>query len=156
MNIFNYHPTTGLFLGVSEADESPLEPGVFLIPANATDEAPPPFDPASQYAVFTPGIGWYISDIPAPEPEEPQEPADTVPVSITMRQARLALLSFGLLDDVDAAIAALPSPQREAAQIEWDYAATVDRTSPMVTLMSASMSLDAAMLDSLFTAGAGF
>ena len=51
------------------------------------------------------------------------EPADPVPVpvitSVTMRQARLALLGAGLLDDVDAAIAAISDPvQRKAAEIE--------------------------------------
>ena len=41
MEIYNYHPEYKHFTAVSIADESPLEPGVFLIPAYATDIKPP-------------------------------------------------------------------------------------------------------------------
>lgn len=41
MKIYNYHIESKHYLGSSNADESPLEPGVFLIPASATPIAPP-------------------------------------------------------------------------------------------------------------------
>ncbi|NJB67207.1 hypothetical protein GGQ74_000847 [Desulfobaculum xiamenense] len=41
MIIHHYHPVSGVYLGQGEADESPLEPGVYLIPAHATEAAPP-------------------------------------------------------------------------------------------------------------------
>lgn len=41
MKIYNYHPEYKIYLGYSYADESPLEPGVFLIPAHATELEPP-------------------------------------------------------------------------------------------------------------------
>ena len=41
MKIYNYHPDYKYFYCESEADESPLEPEVFLIPAHATDIKPP-------------------------------------------------------------------------------------------------------------------
>jgi hypothetical protein len=44
MEIYNYHPEYKHFDGVSIADESPLEPGVFLIPAHATDIKAPQYD----------------------------------------------------------------------------------------------------------------
>jgi hypothetical protein len=56
-----------------------------------------------------------------------------------MRQARLALLAYGLLSQVDAALAALPSPQREAAQIEWEYAADLRRDHPLVQSLKYSL-----------------
>ena len=52
-----------------------------------------------------------------------------------MRQARLALLQAGLLDQVETALASIPDEvQRKAAQIEWEYATTVDRGSPWGSL----------------------
>ena len=41
MKIYHYHPDYKYFYCESEADPSPLEPGVFLIPAHATDIKPP-------------------------------------------------------------------------------------------------------------------
>jgi len=41
MEIYNYDPITKYYLNVSTATESPLEPGVFLIPAYATEIEPP-------------------------------------------------------------------------------------------------------------------
>jgi len=41
MKIYNYHSKYKNFILESVADESPLEPGVFLIPAHATDIKPP-------------------------------------------------------------------------------------------------------------------
>lgn len=75
-----------------------------------------------------------------------------VPQTVTMRQARLALLGTGLLDDVDAAIAAIQdTTQRRAAEIEWEYAQTVDRTSTFTQQLAGGLGLNDAQLDQLFT-----
>ena len=82
-------------------------------------------------------------------------PPPAIPQSVTMRQARLALLDIGLLDDVDAAIAAIPDPvQRKAAEIEWEYATTVVRDSSWVQTLGASLNLTSAQIDELFIAAA--
>ena len=83
-----------------------------------------------------------------------EEITASTPQVVTMRQARLALLGVGKLDDVAAAIAGLPSPQKEAAQIEWEYSAEVKRDSALVTQLAPALGLDAAALDALFTQAA--
>jgi hypothetical protein len=73
-----------------------------------------------------------------------------IPVSVTMRKARLALLEAGKLHMVAPAIESLPSPQKEAAQIEWEYSQDVERASPLVAMMAQALDLDDAALDALF------
>ena len=85
-------------------------------------------------------------------PPEPVPPY--VPASVTMRQARLALLGAGLLASIDAAIDGLPSPQKEAARIEWEYAAEVQRSSGLVPMMGVALGIDDATLDALFIGAA--
>lgn len=75
---------------------------------------------------------------------------DKRPKSVTMRQARLALLAAGLLGQVTTAIAAMPSPAKEAAQIDWEYATTVDRKGALIASLAGALSLDDAALDALF------
>jgi hypothetical protein len=72
------------------------------------------------------------------------------PEQVTMRQARLALLSVGLLSSVNDAISSLPSPQKEAAQIEWEYAAVVQRSSGLVPTMGAALGMTETQLNDLF------
>lgn len=74
-----------------------------------------------------------------------------VPEQVTMRQARLALLAAGLLDDVEEAIAAIPDPvQRKAAQIEWEYANMIERQSEFVQQLAVGLGLSTEQLDDLF------
>ncbi|NDG04093.1 MAG: hypothetical protein EB121_01880 [Alphaproteobacteria bacterium] len=78
------------------------------------------------------------------------EPVVEIPFSVTMRQGRLALLQAGLLSQVQSAISA----QGEAAVIEWEYAQTIDRASPLVARLAASLGLDESQLDALFISAA--
>lgn len=69
-----------------------------------------------------------------------------VPQQVTMRQARLALLSAGLLDDVEAVISAAG----RAAQLEWEYASVVDRSNPAVAIVQQQQGMTDAQIDDLF------
>lgn len=77
-----------------------------------------------------------------------------IPRSVSMRQARLALMGAGLLQAVNDAVAAMPGVEGDAARIEWEYALSVERNSPLVSGLSASLELTAEQLDALFTAAA--
>jgi hypothetical protein len=63
----------GYFVGFTTADESPIEPGVFLIPAGAVD-APTPSIPEGQRAKWN--GSWVFEDIPQPEPEPEEKPVE--------------------------------------------------------------------------------
>lgn len=72
--------------------------------------------------------------------------------TITLRQAKLALLNAGKLQDVLDAIAVLPEPQKTAAQIEFDYANDVERDSVLLGTIAAAIGLTEAETDQLFAA----
>ena len=77
-----------------------------------------------------------------------------VPHEVTMRQARLALLAAGKLDDVDAAIASMSEPQRTAASIEWEYSSALQRSNQFVSQLGAALDLDESGIDALFVEAA--
>lgn len=89
MQIHHYHPETGLYLGTETAFESPLEPGVFLIPAYATTEAPPE---GAQDVAFD-GKAWQAIKA---EPDTKQDPE---PDAAALAQARIV--------EIDAELAAI-------------------------------------------------
>ena len=107
---------------------------------------------AENHATYTyPVEGWYwYADLDA---------AMTALVTrntqaVSMRQARLALLSTGRLADVNSAIAGLPEPQRSAADIEWNYGNEVQRNSTLVTMLGGMLGLTDTQLDELFALAA--
>jgi hypothetical protein len=80
--------------------------------------------------------------------------ASPVPSSVTMRQARLALLGAGKLAAVESAIAALPEPAKTAALIEWEYSNEVQRHNGFVSQLAPALGMTEAQLDALFVQAA--
>jgi len=75
---YSFSPDTGAFTGQTMADESPLEPGVFHLPAHATFDAPPDAGDAA-VPVWT-GSTWELrqsADV-TPAPKKPEPTWDTV------------------------------------------------------------------------------
>lgn len=81
-------------------------------------------------------------------------PHATPPEVVSMRQARLALLQSGLLDDVEAAIITMAEPQRTSAQIEWEYSTEVNRASPTTAMLAGVLGLTEEQIDQLFSTAA--
>jgi hypothetical protein len=72
--------------------------------------------------------------------------APPVELSVTPRQARLALLQAGLLDQVQAAVDAAGG----ATKITWEYALEIKRTDPMITAIGSALNLTPEQIDNLF------
>jgi len=68
--VYQYNQA-GLYVCKTAADESPLEPGVFLIPGNSTETAPPIEWPDDQWPRYN-GVTWDL--IPKPKVSEPISP----------------------------------------------------------------------------------
>jgi len=83
-----------------------------------------------------------LTDAPVPEP--------VIPTIVTMVQARLALHQLNLLEPVEISISSLD----RAAQIEWEFRATVQRESGLVQALASGLQLDSNKLDELFTLAA--
>jgi len=75
------------------------------------------------------------------------EPADIPPVvipDISMRQARLALLADGLLDDIEAAMS---TPEYK---IWWEYSTVVERNNPLVEQVLSILGKSDEEIDQMF------
>jgi len=77
--------------------------------------------------------------------------APTVPSTVSMYQARIALHQAGLLATVQAGIAQMS----EDAQIKWEFAPTVKRDDALTVALASALNLTDEQLDALFTAAAG-
>ena len=69
MIVYQYSPA-GLYQGETVADESPLEPGVWLMPARTTRVAPPSEYPEERWPRWNggppgPGARWPDSTVPS-------------------------------------------------------------------------------------------
>lgn len=82
--------------------------------------------------------------------------APQVPLKVTRRQARQALLFEGLFDLVQPAISAIPDPvQRQLAQIEWDDSQDFERHRPLLIQIGYAIGLNDSGLDALFIRAGG-
>lgn len=76
----------------------------------------------------------------------PKQP-DQIPAKVSMKQARLALLQFGILDKVNLAIQA----GSEVNKITWQFANDIDRNDSLVIQLAAGLGLSSTDIDNLFT-----
>lgn len=84
------------------------------------------------------------------ERQREAEAAALIPKSCTRRQGQLALLTHGVLDDAEAAIAAITDPvQKREAQIEYE-ADTWERANPFLQQLWAQLGGTPQSLDEAF------
>lgn len=65
---------SGIYVGQTEADESPLEPGVFLIPARCVEMAPP--EPVGDKWPRWNGAKWELITVAPSNDNQPVSPVD--------------------------------------------------------------------------------
>jgi len=89
-------------------------------------------------------------------PEDDIVPPGPTPATVSARQIRLWLLGKGVsMSAVDAAIDALPDAvEREAVQVEWEYAPYVERSHPMLVPLAAALGLTEQQVDQAFVEAA--
>lgn len=104
-----------------------------------TDKQLKAYENKPEFGVWN-GQGW---DIDLASKEEYEK--SLIPKFITLRQARLYLLSIDLLDDLENII-----NQNRAYQIEWEYANEIERESPLVTAMAQALILTSSDVDNMF------
>ena len=94
---------------------------------------------------------WTPEQIAAWAPPPPESPVLSVPATISAFQARAVLRRAGLLEQVEAAVAAHPDPEARDA---WEYAIEVRRASPLVAALAVGLGLTDEQVDELFRQGA--
>ena len=111
MHIVSQLDHHGYFVGPTVADESPLEPGVYLLPAGAVD-VPPPEAPPGHSAQWVDGAWVYA---PAAHPAPPAPPA---PLSPEQTEARALLHIDQDTDAIYRDAIGLRAPEYEATERE--------------------------------------
>lgn len=77
--------------------------------------------------------------------------SDGVPYKISIRQAKLALLGAGLLDDIENAMANAD----RSVQISWEYATEFERDNPLILYFQSQLNLSKEQVDNLFIQAKG-
>lgn len=96
----------------------------------------------NSYSVWDEDTKSWIEDIELKKEYE----KSLIPKTITLRQARLYLLSINLLDDLENIIS-----QNRAYQIEWEYANQIERESPLVKILVQALVWNDERIDEMFT-----
>ena len=147
MQIYHYDQS-GLYLGDSAADPSPLEPGVFLIPAQATPVKPPSArDGFLRRFVNGTWEEQYLEPVPEVAPPiEPEAPTDTLPQVVSKAQGLIALEMAGVLVQIEDYM--LTASRFE--QLAWNNIQQFERQSPLLNTLCTNFELSQEDVDNLF------
>lgn len=97
----------------------------------------------------------YLAWAGAGNTPEPYVPPPTPKVTtVSMKQARLALLRAGKYREVQAAISEMDGQEGEEARIIWEFSAEVSRTDALVVALTPALKFSDAELDGLFALAA--
>ncbi|QRY69167.1 hypothetical protein JVX98_13170 [Ensifer sp. PDNC004] len=140
-----------------------LEPGVYMVGCRTVDNDDFESDVVQTVRPDDPyGLGPVIRKWMTENPDFPVGPYVPPTVEevragmqpLTARQFRLGLVNASISpSQVTATIAALPAgPDRDKAQIEWEYATTFNRMHPLIATVGAALGLTDTQIDAMWTA----
>lgn len=106
-------------------------------------EAPqPPYDPATQTCQWVDGA-WVVAPIVIP-----------VPTQVPMWALREATIIAGEKANIEAAMNALPEPDKWVAWNRWEYKETILRESPIISLLQQNLGWTNEFVDDLYKSAA--
>ncbi|QBP75413.1 hypothetical protein E2K99_10500 [Herbaspirillum huttiense] len=133
MQIYNFQPKTFMLLGIGNADEDPLSPGNWLLPAFSTEIAPPDV-PDGQRAIFSiDDQVWRLEPIPEAEPEQTPAIGDSTPAELAdtfsaMRDQLLQKAGLRIAPLQDAVDLGDATAEEQAKLVAWkQYRVAVNR-----------------------------
>jgi hypothetical protein len=138
----------GYYVGIAQADPSPLEPGTWLIPGRAYTVAPS--IPNGHYAQWVNGTwAYYVNPDPdAPEDEAPEQTLEEwrTAMVVSAFQAKAALYNIGKLELAQQVV----EQAGGLVKLAWDEAVEFRRLSPSILQLAPALSLTDTDLDDLF------
>ena len=137
----NTYPNTSfpINLNLSEYEDWGVREVLPTIPDSVEGKAAKPTTPINIDGLWH--QQWILEDI---------QPS-SVPTKVTMRQARLALLQAGLLDQIEGALASIEDPiEKKTSEITWEYSIEVERTNPLVIRLTSIFGLSEEQVDNMF------
>ena len=96
MNVYQTN-NDGVFVGITTADQDPMDASNMLIPAGCVETAPPSMT-EGQIARWD-GSVWAVEDIPTPEAEDEAEPVDPAKEARAERDGLIAATDWWALSD---------------------------------------------------------
>lgn len=164
MNVYQTDES-GIFVGITIADESPLEPGVYLIPRGCVQVAPPALS-QGQRARWT-GTDWTIEAAAAPIPVDPV--TLRAGMSLSFRQLLIGLVARAWITEAEGdgwlvgvlppavinLIATLPNQAQFPARASALRPSSVLRLDPLVISLGQAQGKTDDEMDEFFTTFAG-
>lgn len=144
-----------------------IDPAVFILHCNITDLDGNTYDtdycshPDDTYGL-NPTIRQWLADNPD-FPVQPHTPPTVEGIrmsmpSLTARQFRLGLLDVGISpSQVTSSIDDMPTgPDKDRAEIEWEYAATFNRSDHLINMIKSGLGLADERIDAMWLAAVSF
>tara|TARA_B110000858_G_C17732647_1_gene440914 strand:- start:39 stop:428 length:390 start_codon:yes stop_codon:yes gene_type:complete len=96
MNVYQTN-NDGVFVGITTADQDPIDASNMLIPAGCVETAPP--TTTDEQLARWDGTAWAVEDIPAPEADPDDEPVDPAVTARAERDGLIAATDWWALSD---------------------------------------------------------